>query len=558
MINKEDYLQNTTVAIGSATMYAKQNHQSIFDAKCDAEGVRPVNHGEFEAATDAVFKAVNSQDEGASNRVYSLAIQRCRRGGKTFMLSAVAAALSHSDELKEKGTNVISITFNDTSPYMEGEDALDAILSRVACALSGSPDFGLFLYSHEDKWGEVYEFIVQSNIILIIDELNKIPHTEPSYAKMSLALSNIHGKKGSAVLYSTHKRDTADLLWGRRRATQGGLSIRPHTWLSMPRIENENCLKGLKKHGSEQLSFWCAVLRGRIPSLLLLDEPSLARFTEDDPVFEAYDPKLGSTMEDYTNFQMVQTASRKAALKAVILGDISLLPRERNSFAAYSYMADGERRLYAWPPFMVAQENVLGKDYPSLRTILEKPQIDEPKAFEALVELSVLVRLLAAEQHKLVPRNPRVPAGEDYEATECFCVEKTSDCIATLINSVKLEFSQQHRLNVLQVLAVPMDRNFPKYDFFLLHRTHEGSWHVAAGYQCKQTSEHPTDVAEDKTKVGVSVWIEGNCRTKRAVSDGAGKRRHVDYTTSNGWVLLSAQHKTTFLVSRWRKHCPRK
>jgi hypothetical protein len=79
------------------------------------------------------------------------------------------------------------------------------------------------------------------------------------------------------------------------------------------------------------------------------------------------------------------------------------------------------RRRFAWPPFMVAQENVLGKDFPILRTILEKPQIDEPKAFEVLVELSVLVRLLSAEQHDLVPHNSAVQAGQDYEATEFFC-----------------------------------------------------------------------------------------------------------------------------------------
>lgn len=526
-----------------------QDHRSNFDVICAAEQVRPVNHGEFETAVKYVLDAVGSQDKGARERVYSLAIQRCRRGGKTFMLSAVAAALSNK---VQEGTHIISISLNDTSPYMASENALDAILMRVAWALSGTQDFGVFLYQHEKKnWKEVYKFIVNSNIILIIDELNKIPHTAEKYGDMSAALSNLHGRPGCAVLYSTHKRDTADFLWGRERAEKNGLSIRPHTWLSMPRIENENCIRGLKKEGSEQLSFWCAVLRGRIPSLLLLTQSSIQRFAEDDPVFARYEPKFGGTNQDFLAYEMAQRESRKAALRAVISGDISLLPRERNSFAAYSYIADGENRpggetrLYAWPPFMVAQPNVLGKDCSSLRTLLEQPQIDEAKAFEALTELSVLARLLTDERHELVPRNPMIQAGKDYEATEYYMVEKSVDCIETLINSVAREFSHHNRQQVLQVLAVPAHAEFPKYDFFLLHRQADG-WQITAGYQCKQTAQSPTEPAEDKRKVGVSVWIGGKCSSKRAVSDGT-KRRFVDQTESNGWVLLSAEAQDSFL-----------
>jgi uncharacterized protein YcgI (DUF1989 family) len=68
---------------------------------------------------------------------------------------------------------------------------------------------------------------------------------------MSRLLSDIHGRKGSAVLFSMQERDTADLLWGRKSVTENRLSIRKHTWLSIPCIENENCLKGIKKHGAE-------------------------------------------------------------------------------------------------------------------------------------------------------------------------------------------------------------------------------------------------------------------------------------------------------------------
>jgi hypothetical protein len=126
--------------------------------------------------------------------------------------------------------------------------------------------------------------------------------------------------------------------------------------------------------------------------------------------------------------------------------------------------------------------------------------------------------------------------------------------VGTLLNSVMHEFSQVHRSHVLQVVAVPLHREFPKYDFFLLHRTNE-FWSVAAGYQCKPTSEYPTKAAEVKTRVGVSVWVEGRCKGNRAATDGAGKRRLVDNTTSKGWA--QHQYKMTFLGSRWHKRYPR-
>lgn len=115
-----------------------QDHQSLFEIICDTEGVRPVNHGEFETATNTVFQAVQSKDMGANDRVYSLGIQRCRRGGKTFMLHAVAAVISQ-DKRKAEGTIVVNISLNKEAPYAHGEDAVDVILMRVAFALSAPP-----------------------------------------------------------------------------------------------------------------------------------------------------------------------------------------------------------------------------------------------------------------------------------------------------------------------------------------------------------------------------------------------------------------------------------
>ena len=100
-------------------------------------------------------------------------------------------------------------------------------------------------------------------------------------------------------------------------------------------------------------------------------------------------------------------------LSAVITGKIDQLPNKCNRFRAYSYMSErfvtglGSTSL-ACPPFMIAQTYVLGKDYKPLQKTLENTFIDEAKAFEALIQLAVLVRLIAKEDHKLVPCHPRI------------------------------------------------------------------------------------------------------------------------------------------------------
>ena len=122
----------------------KQDHVSIFEQEC-ASGeyaVHPVNHGEFEAAVDSVLDVANKEDVGSLVRCHSLAIQRCRRGGKTFMLAAVAAQLSgrFNNETAET-THIVSISFNSNTPCRAGEDARAALCWRIAVALSGlQPD----------------------------------------------------------------------------------------------------------------------------------------------------------------------------------------------------------------------------------------------------------------------------------------------------------------------------------------------------------------------------------------------------------------------------------
>jgi hypothetical protein len=274
---------------------------------------------------------------------------------------------------------------------------------------------------------------------------------------MSALLGNIVQRDGCAVMYSTHQRSTADLLRGRVQGASGlTLSRRRHIWKQIPRIVNEHCLRGLYKQPTEKPSFWSAVLRGRLPALVLQDHGTIAKYTDD--VFMDQDSK----------------EERMNCLKATISGHIDSLTNARNIFRAYSYMSERFTQSngtpqYAWPAFMIAQQSVLGKDYRHLRATLQHPSIDEAKAFEALMQLAILIRLMTGLEHDLVPLNSNAIEPADispFEATELFHVGQEATTIHGLVTSVSRQFSC--RTNVLQVVAVPLFASFPVYDFFCL------------------------------------------------------------------------------------------
>jgi hypothetical protein len=138
----------------------------------------------------------------------------------------------------------------------------------------------------------------------------------------------------------------------------------------------------------------------------------------------------------------------------------------------------GTKPLFAWSPFMVAQNDVLGKDYPSLRGPLENPGIDEPKAFEALTQLAVLVRLLSKQSHPLVPVNPEI-GDSVFKGTEMFHISADVENLEGIVTAVHDRYVMTTQ--VVQVVAVPLFSSFPAYDFFLMHKI-GGEWKVAAGY----------------------------------------------------------------------------
>ncbi|KAG7365868.1 hypothetical protein IV203_028538 [Nitzschia inconspicua] len=451
--------------------------------------INTVDNGEFELCAKEVRKCLEMEDDISPNRPPALVLERCRRGGKTFMLCAVAKMLAESLEKKHPPVYVVQISLNTKTPYRCSETADSAIYSRIAYFIANqTEDFHEFrkVYSN---FNSVRSWLLNTDVrvILLIDELNVIPSRAPNYDEMSFRLDCLVGKRGGALLYSTHHRINDILLRGRRLESDSKLSLRTHKWMTIPLIESE---KSLILKPSFTFGFWSAVLRGRIPALICL---------------ASFDTKWYAPDEDNNIF-----TDRQNAMGAVLTGDPSGLQAGRDHFRSYCYRGDNKDLL--WPPFLIAQSPVLGKEASHLRNTLESPDTNPAKAFEALVALSVLVRLLSRSEnnHKFVPRHRLVSDTNSFEATEIIHAHERNQDIPSLIRAVKEAFPRTTRGRVLQLVAIPLYEHFPKYDFFLLHRGQLRGWSIEVGYQCKMGQQY-LDRAHraESRRVVKSLWVEG-------------------------------------------------
>ncbi|CAB9515517.1 expressed unknown protein [Seminavis robusta] len=524
--------------------FPQQGHDLKFEALCSASEVNPVNHGEFEKAAEELCSVAKKDDKGMVHRCEVMVLQRCRRGGKTFMLHAVAdlvkkrvADLVKNGEMED--THVIHISLNSQTRYRANEDPRQAILSRIAYELDlcvgETRSFNKFHSSYKD-FDAVSDWLEGNRVILLIDELNVIQPGSVQYDDMSHMLDDFVGRLGCALMYSTHHRSYADILRG-REGQHFRLSTRNHNFFSIPRVRNQDCLNGLRKANLQDPSLWSAVLRGRIPCLILTKGSDIARFADisfEREVKAENDP-LKLPIDD-DDFQTKVLNRRIQSLKSTITGTVTEWePNVREEFKAYSYMAEqkgsDQNYLYVWPPFLLASKNVLGKDYRHLFETLCSPEIEAAKAFEALSELAVLIRLLSSHRHSLVPHHEDIRnASEAFEATEMYFVHEDACTLADITQKVEEKFSHT---GVMQAVVVPLCSNFPIYDFFLFHRK-GGHWKPAAGYQCKLGYELPDQRhAAWEEDVSLSVWIGGSCRQYR-VEGGT----HVAQTKKHGWVLM--------------------
>eukprot|EP00977_Amphora_coffeiformis_P003938 scaffold790_cov119-Amphora_coffeaeformis.AAC.2 len=313
--------------------------------------IRAIDHGEFQRCADKLVSICGQSDMGTNRRAV-VCLQRCRRGGKTFMSTAVASRLEMKFEGDNQAPFVIFISMNSTSKLSKKETAMNAILSRIAFVLDNSngSSFYEFLkrYSNFDA---IIEWVEKNKVILLIDELNIIEPSRAEYERMSLFLDALVGRKGSALLYTTHHRLEENLRQGREDEDDlGHLSARPHCWQPMPRLKTKACIRHMRR--TEH--FWSAVLRGRIPALLVLEQ---------------------HLIKDFMPEKHQDDASRCVMFNAILDGDIEYLEAGRKNFRAYSYLLSNEDGddIHVWPPFLCAQKSVLGKNCPNLRATLEAP-----------------------------------------------------------------------------------------------------------------------------------------------------------------------------------------
>lgn len=109
----------------------------------------------------------------------------------------------------------------------------------------------------------------EQSCIAAYHELNVIPPGWKGYFDTNFILGKVIQQEGCAVLYSTHQRSTEDALQGESPEGPQLMNRRKHECAKLPRIETEQCVQGLPKNATYQPSFLCAVLRGRIPALVL-------------------------------------------------------------------------------------------------------------------------------------------------------------------------------------------------------------------------------------------------------------------------------------------------
>lgn len=105
----------------------------------EATFIETVDNGEFAACTDLLLQCLDIQDDTHPIRTPALVLERCRRGGKTFMLSAVAKNLAEIFKGKDEHVYNVQISLNSSTPYQASETALNAIYSRIAYFMANNP-----------------------------------------------------------------------------------------------------------------------------------------------------------------------------------------------------------------------------------------------------------------------------------------------------------------------------------------------------------------------------------------------------------------------------------
>jgi hypothetical protein len=234
----------STFAIPEPISLDRRNYADEYQALLIGDGgadggVTAVNHGEFEAAVQQLRQQAGREDDSCA------VIQRGRRGGKTFMLHAVAAQLAAQQLPQQTHIVFLSLSSGSTQYDPTSEDAFTALASRVAWEMSGrAMGWRRFKRTYRD-FGAIATWMLSPNIsmILLVDELNVILPKAARYDDMCALLDAFCGQRGKVLLYSTHQRETADHLRGRRPKDSNWTrsTKRPHVFLAIPRMQSPAC-----------------------------------------------------------------------------------------------------------------------------------------------------------------------------------------------------------------------------------------------------------------------------------------------------------------------------
>ena len=198
-----------------------------------------------------------------SYRVQMTSLARCSRGGKTRALLELAKAL------RDRCVPTIFVSFNDFSDCSheidDGHSSLDMLCRRIAFAVrparlrTGAPadDFKLFRNSNISS-DEISSFLSDRQVILLIDELNKVKMDR----NLALFLKeNFLVQPGRYYVFSSHLSSTNP------EKALSSVSMREMNVETLPLIEDvSNARQSLE---ITDLTPRMALFFGRIPSLLV-------------------------------------------------------------------------------------------------------------------------------------------------------------------------------------------------------------------------------------------------------------------------------------------------
>ena len=404
--------------------------------------------------TSALLKALPEPAQTDTVRKRPMAVVRMARGGKTRALKELANSLREADVV------AIYISFNDTTPFVAGEQLKEAVLRRISFALSGDvvpwKDCGA---ADVDTWLSR----CSHNVVLLIDELNKAIRTDAVVQRPEEVLWDyLKGQflvKGRMLVFSSHVNVTVEQVM-RDFMPASGASGRDVLLLFPPLLRDEDMSAAACEFGmtTEKL-----LLLGRVPAHAATASQLASRL---------------SVLTEDINLHAFATVCLDGSQARLVSTDVS-------AYGMVDGPDPGSRRLL-WTPFAIGA--ILGnRGYqPLYGLVTGQPKAGSGEVWEYLVLLAVLLNRLARRRDLL----PALPAAVSSTRCELALVPGEVRDMRQLLKWTADHFGDGRGSSDMHLVVYPLFAAFPVYDVLELVRE-RGKWRAFCGYQMRTKPTQP-------------------------------------------------------------------